>query len=168
LTIAAAAIQSFESYEWNAQLYGALSAFSRLAANVKNKANVLGLAYSMHKANNELHALFEKVHAALEGKIPPDPNAEPPTEKRMREAADNLLHLYRTIEYFYESMRRVGLLNNSLSSIPLRTMKAHSEEILDLVDWIDLTVQDEEVKAIFDRAYKERTIGNLFELEQVG
>lgn len=163
----AAVIQSFESYEWNADVYGALSAFSRLAVHVKNKANVLSLAYSFHKANRQLQSLFDQVHAAMEGKIPVDPNAEPVTEKRLREVGENLMHLYRTIDYVYECARRAGLLNNSLSSAPLRKMQQHSEGILNLVDYVELLIQKDEVQAIFDRSYREKENGDLFNIEQV-
>ena len=90
----AAVIRSFESYEWNADVYGAMWAFARLAAFVKNKSNVLTLVYHFRKANRSMDVLFDRVHAAMEGKIPPDPNDVPVTPRRVQETNDNLMHIY--------------------------------------------------------------------------
>ncbi|MFY9802149.1 MAG: hypothetical protein WA211_03460 [Candidatus Acidiferrales bacterium] len=163
----AAVIQSFESYEWNAEVYGALSAFSRLAVSVQKKANVLALAYAFHKANRQLQSLFDKVHGAMEGKVPVRPNDEPVTEGRLRDTTENLMHMYRTIDYVFEASRRAGLLNNSLSSSALQKMQTHSEELLSLVDWLELAMQKDEVQAIFARAHREKQSGELFDIEQV-
>src|ERR1700722_17733597 len=108
-----AVIQAFESHEWDAEFYGALSAFSRLAVVVKKKANVLHFVYSLHKANSSLRQLFVSVYAAMEGRVPEDPNAEPVTKERLDDVGRNVMHLYRTINYIFECSRRAGLLNNS-------------------------------------------------------
>jgi hypothetical protein len=162
-----AVIQSFESFEWNADVYGTMSSFSRLALHVQKKANVLALAFAFHKANRQLQMLFDKVQAAMEGKLPANPNEEPVTEKRMQQTVDTLMHLYRIMDYVHETSRRAGLANNSLTASGLRKMRLHSEEILNLVDWMELTMQKDEVQAIFDRSHREKESGDLFDIEQV-
>jgi hypothetical protein len=168
LGTAAAVLQSLETYEVSAGLYGALSVVSRVAANVRHKASVLAIAYTLHKINRHLQSFSDLIDAAMEGRIPPDPNAPPITEERLRKLAENVMNLYRTCDYVYESLKRVGLLNNSLSSGALRTMHAHGETLLNLVDWLELNMQDEDVKALFDRARHEAKNGDLFDIEHVG
>ena len=71
------------------------------------------------------------------------------------------------IDSIYECSRRAGLTNNSVASMPLRKMRAHSEELLSLVDWLELVAQKDEVQAIFARSNREKEMGDLFDIEQV-
>lgn len=164
----ASIIRSLEALEWDADVYGSLSAFSNLALQVKNKANALRLAYLFHKANNSLQTLFDRVHATMEGRNPiPADSVEPITEKRCKELGENLDHLIRKIDYIYETARRAGLTNNSLTSGALARMREHSEELLNLVDWVDVLRQKDAVQDIFERAARDRETGEVFEIEKV-
>jgi hypothetical protein len=166
VSTAASVIRSLETYEWDAQIYGTLSIVSRLAVGVRNKANVLRIAYSLHKVNRSLQALLDKVHGAMEGKTSAKAD-EPTSESRLRQTADNLTRMHHTIEYVYESLRRVGMTNNSLTASTLRTLRAHGESVLDLADWFETISQSEEVKAIFERSREEKNKGDVYEINQV-
>jgi len=63
--------------------------------------------------------------------------------------------------------RRAGLANNRLTASGVLKMRANSERIIDLVDWLELTMQSEEVQAIFERGRREEEAGSVFLLEQV-
>jgi len=160
--------QSFEAYEWDTEVFGALSLASRLAVSVKNKANVLKLAYAFHTINKAMNSLFDTFDKAIEGQLPVvEQTEEPVTPQRFRMAADNLLHLSRTLDYVYESCHRVGLLNNSLAAGSLRKMKSRSKELADIADWFELAAMPEQVGEIFDRAKQEKERGDLFDLSEV-
>ena len=164
---AAAVLQSIHTDEWNAGVYGALSVVSNIAINVRNRANVLRIAYSLHKINGQLQTLFDKIHAVAEGTSVPPQSAEPLTEERMREMASDLMRMYRSMERLYAGLQRVGLLNNSLTAGQLLKFRAHADAVLDFADWIETNLNTEEVSAIFDRASGERERGELYDLEQV-
>jgi hypothetical protein len=161
-----ALIRAMDSPEWNADVYGALSSLSRLAAAVRNRGTVIRLAYSLHTANRSLRSLFEKVEAAMSGSLKPDPGAEVPTPRRLLDSADKLLKLSRDIDYMYELLRRVGLTNNSLTAGNLARFQSYRAQIEDLADWFELMAQSDEVKAIFERGLRERERGEIFDLER--
>ena len=163
---AAAVIQTFQTDEWNAKVFGALSIASNLAALVKKKANVLHLAYSLNKINRQLGSMFDEVYGVTEGKINVEVKEEI-TEAKAREFLHDLMRLYRAIENSYERMRRAGLLNNSLISGQLLKLRAHGDAILDLADFVETSFNTEEVNALFARASEEREHGELYDLEQV-
>lgn len=167
MSTAAAIINNFGTYDWDAHVYGVLSSASRLAVNVSNQANVIRIAYRLHKVDSELTRFFGKVDAAMQGKSHADPKAEPPTPESLRATADNLEHLYRTLDYVYESLRRVGLTNNSLTAAYLRNIHRHGESILDLADWFEVTAQADQVESIFDRAKQQKERGELVNLAEV-
>lgn len=162
-----AVLKALDSPEWNADVYGALSSVSRVAAAVRNQANVIRLAYSLHSANRAFKTLFEKTDAAMNETLKPEPGAEIPTPQKLLDAADNLMRLSRGIEYVYESLRRVGLTNNSLTAGNLAKFRGYRQQIDDLADWFELIAQSDEVKAIFDRASAERERGEIFDLERI-
>ena len=163
---ASAVINTFESYDWDAQVFGALWAASSLAVKIRNKAHVIRLTYLLHAVNREMRSLLNTAHATLEGRLPLDPSAEPVTEQKLRTTIENLQHLSRTLQYVYESAKDAGLLNHSLTASALKTLATYHGPILDLVDWLELASQEDEVKAIFDRAARERDRGELFDLAQ--
>lgn len=164
---AGAISNAFGTYDWDAEVYGALWAASRVAASIKHRANVLRIAYRLRELNRTLTSFFDTVHATMEGKKPADPDAPPLTPERLRSTADNLEHLNRIIEYVYETMRRVGLTNNSLTAGSLRSIHKHGEELLDLAEWFELTATPEQAKFLFDRAEHESKQGEVYDLSQV-
>jgi hypothetical protein len=164
---AAILIQGLETYEWNADIYGALNSVSKIASVVKKRANVVRIAYLINKTNRDLDAIFAKMHGVIEGKIKLDPNPEPVTEQRAREIVTDLTRLHASIEGLYERLGRAGLSNNSLTAGQLRKLRVHGEHFLDLADWIEASRQTGEISAIFERAARERESGQAYNLEQV-
>jgi hypothetical protein len=164
---AAAVIQTFQSDEWNADVYGAFSVVSNIAAHVKNRANTLQLTYSLYKMNGQLQSLFDKVDAVVEGKVKIELSDEPVTEERAREMVSDMTRMYRSLEGLYETLRREGLRNNSLTERQVHRLREHCEKMLDLADWFETSLHTEEVNAIFARASEEREHGDIYDLEQV-
>lgn len=167
MSTAAAVINSFDSLEWNATIYEALSGTSRLAITIRNKANVLRIAYALRMVNRTLGGFFQKIDDAVNGRLPKNPDGEIATPERIQEVAYTLSELYDKIVYIQKAMDRAGLLNNSLTSGQLRRLLSHSERILDLADWLDLANHPEYVSEVFTRAAKEREQGKLLDLKEV-
>lgn len=169
MSAAVAVMRNLYSYEGSAQLYEALSVVSRVASSVQNKANVIRLAYALTQGSRALDTLFGRIHGIMEGKIPVEPSTstEDSPEWRLRNLSYDVERLGDTIDFIYHRMQRVGLLNNSIASMPLRRMYAHREELLNLADWLHLASQEEEVTALFERGARERERGEFADLEQV-
>jgi hypothetical protein len=164
---AAAVIQTFQTDEWNADVYGAFSVVSNIAAHVKNKANAVQLSYSLYKMNRQLQSLFDKIYAVAEGKVKIEPSEEPVTEERARQMVSDMMRMYRSLEGAYETLRRAGLRNNSLTAGQVLRLRDHCERMLDLADWFETSLDTEEVNALFARASEERARGDIYDLEQV-
>ncbi len=161
-------LDNFRSYEWNARMYGVLSAASRVAATVKNRTNVIKLAYRLRTLNKLVTDIVDNVNAGMEGKLPPPAKDEKPlTPQQIREQADRFEHLHRMLEYIYESLRRVGLTNNSLTAASLSSIHRHTDAIANFADWLDLASQPEQVESLFTRAKQEKERGELIDLAQV-
>ena len=160
-------LNAFGTYELESQFYGVLSLASRLAANAKNRANTVKIAYGLFTMDRDLSNFLNNVHAMMEGKKAVPPASEPITRERMIATAENLEHLYRVIDYIHEAARRARLTNNSLTAGSLNSLKHNSEELLDFAHWVELLMEPQQVKTIFDRAAQEKESGEIYDLSQV-
>ncbi|MGB8540841.1 MAG: hypothetical protein WCD49_04305 [Candidatus Acidiferrales bacterium] len=133
-----------------------LAEISALAAAVKRRANVISLAWDLRKADKTIRDLLERVYGILEGKIHVQPATEPVTPQQIEGMIDNLDMIARMIDTTHESMRRVGLTNNSLTAGSLASLVKHREGILDMADWFDASLKTDVAAAIFARAKRER------------
>jgi len=144
-----------------------LAEISALAAAVKRRANVISLAWNLRKADKTIRDLLERVYGIMEGKIQVEPASEPVTPQQIEGMVDNLDMIARMIDTTHESMRRVGLTNNSLTAGSLASLVQRREGILDLADWFDASLKTEEAAAVFARANRERELGQVVDLNQV-
>lgn len=162
-----AILNSLGTFEWGARMFGALSLASQVAVSAKKKANVIRLALYLRNLKNSVGDFLDTVHAAMEGKLIPDPDAEQVTPQRLNSITDDVWRLYHVLDYVYESLRRAGLTNNSLTAGSLGAIRAQTESVADVADWLELVSQADQVKAIFDRAQEERDRGELVDLAQI-
>jgi len=167
MSTAATVIGSLGTHNWNARVYDTLALASRLAAAVKNKGNVLRIAYHLRDLNKTVAKFVGVVDSAMKGELKPNPNAETITPETLRSNADNFEQLYRTLDYIVEASRRAGLTNNSLTSASVRGLQKNLDAIGNLADWFDLASQPEAVNQIFETAKQERERGDLIDLARV-
>jgi hypothetical protein len=167
MSTAATVISNLGTHNWNARVYDTLALASRLAAAVKNRGNVLRIAYRLHDLNKTVGEFIGVVNSAMNGELKPDPNAEAVTPEMLRSSADNFEQLYRTLDYIIEGSRRAGLTNNSLTAASVRGLQKHLDAIGNLADWFDLASQPEAVNQMFETAKQERERGDLIDLARV-
>jgi hypothetical protein len=167
VSTAATVISNLGTYNWNARVYDVLALASRLAAGVKNRGNVLRIAYHLRNLNGSLGDLINIVNDAMDGKRQADPNAEPVTPQVLRSSADNLEQLHHTLDYLVEGSRRAGLMNNSLTAASVRGLLRHRDAVANLADWLDLAAQPQAVDDIFEKAKQEKERGELINLAEV-
>src|ERR1700722_11205335 len=142
-----------------------LAKVSALAAAVKRRANVFSLAWHLRKVSGQIKEMLDRTNGIIEGRIQARAAAEPLTPAKIEGLIDTLDMTARSIDYIHESMRRVGLTNNSLTAGSLKELLNQREGVLDLVDWIDATRNDKENAAVFDRARRERELGQTVDLK---
>jgi hypothetical protein len=144
-----------------------LSEISALAAAAKRRANVISISWNLRKVDRTVRDLLEKVYGIMEGRIQVERAPDPVTPQQVEGIIDTLDMIARTIDSTHESMRRVGLTNNSLTAASLASLVQRREEILDLADWFDASLRTEEATAVFSRASKERELGQVVDINQV-
>ena len=144
-----------------------LAEISALAASVKRRANVISIAWNLRKVDRTVRNFLERVYGIMEGKIQVEPGPDPVTPQQIEGVIDTLDMVARTIDTAHESMRRVGLTNNSLTAGSLASLVQRREGILDLADWFDASLKTEEAAAIFARANREREQGQVVDINQV-
>jgi hypothetical protein len=162
-----AVIGNFGSLDWNVSIYDALSGVSKLAVSVRDKANVLSLAYSMHKVNKKLAEFFKRSDGLMDGSIKPDANLKPVTKEDVLAMGYTLNKIHQTISQNIEAMTQVGLQNNSLTASSLSRLNHYNERVLDLADWVEAVQLSEFTNEVFNRAHLEVERGELFDLAQV-
>lgn len=159
----------FAASNIEAKSFDILSSVSSLASALKNRANLLRLASSFYSMNRGLSKFLDESYAIMSGERIPEIKKEfPTTPQSMRTTAENLEHVYRTIQYVGEISRRARLTNNSLTAGSLNSLVRRSEELLDFADWIEMMADPKGVKETFDRAKEERDRGEIYDMSSVG
>jgi hypothetical protein len=169
MSTCAAALTSFGSDRWNAEVYGSLSVASQISSMVKSRAQVLTLAYHLRRLNSRLKTFFRETDEVMEGKrkLNGDTESEPVTRERIEQSLQTISRLHETLNGIYDQARKQRLTNNSLVAGPLNTLRSYAEEMLDLADWIEVACQSEDVESIFERAHQEKQRGEVIYLAQV-
>lgn len=161
-------MRAFAASNIEAKSFDMLSSVSSLAAAAKNKANVLRIASSFYSMNRSLTKFLDESHAVMSGKkAVSSPPQEPPTPETMRTTADNLEHVYRTIQYIAELSKRARITNYSLIAGSLNSLVRRAEELADFADWLETVADPKEFKNAFDRANREKEMGEVYDLSQV-
>ncbi|HTZ97607.1 MAG TPA: hypothetical protein VMB18_14495 [Terriglobales bacterium] len=160
-------LKTFGSPDVESRVYGVLSDASGLAAHARNHTNILRIAVRLYNLNRSLILFLNQVHDILEGRKKPVTTGEPPTPEQLKATADSMEHVYRIIDYIYESGRCARLTNNRLTAGSLHSLKKHSEELLDLADWLETTLNAKYNNAAFTRASQEKESGDIYDLSEV-
>lgn len=159
-----AVIQRLGSQEFNAELYDSVSLTAKLAAAVANRAQVMRIAYSLHKANRSIKTMLDSVDNILAGKESAKFEAGESSPFQTQNVIENLAHISRMLDYTSEMMKRARLTNNSLTAGALKKLQDNGESIKDLLDWFDAASKPEELQKVFNRAKEERESGDLVDL----
>lgn len=166
MTTAALAIGSLVSPEFDNEIYSTVSFAANLSAALRNRANVMRLAWYLHRMNKSTRTLLDFVDDVLSGKRPVDKPAEPVTPRKLQEVADNLYYMVRVMEFQCEEMRRARLTNNSLIAGALQTFYSNLEPLKDLADWIDLAGRPEDIDSVFARGKEEKERNEVYEVNR--
>ena len=89
--------------------------------------------------------MLDNLYGAFEGKHPVQTDATLPSEKSVRHAADTLRGLSSKLDELVRYAKKTGLSNSALAGVAVDSIRTRSEEILDIVDFLDL-ILDPEIK----------------------
>lgn len=166
MSASATVLANFGRNQWNARVYGSLSIASRIASLVKDRRQAVRLAFLLRKLNNSLASFFEEIYLRIEGKIPPQSPAEPLTAERAQNALHSLRELSTSLFETYEGAKSKRLTNNSLLAGPFSRLRTYSEDISELADWLEMSLDLKPVEEIFERARLEAEQGDVFNIKQ--
>ena len=146
------AIEESEAYE-------AMSIASRAAAQVQRGVAHISVASKLWRLNKILKTFSDSLYR-------PNPNAEPPTTEQVQIAIKVLYHLHSVLDRLCITAQRAGYANNSLTSIPLTSIRKMAEDFFDLADAIEI-YQDQAVLDCFENARAEYLRGETVSLDSL-
>lgn len=161
-----AVLANFGRDEWNAEVFGSLSVASQLALLVKDRGRAIRLAFTLRKLDSGIEKFLEDVYMIIEGRKKAPPSEEELTPERARLSIHALIELSITMSNIFDQAKRKRLTNNSLLAGPLYRMHAHADELLDIADWLDTIISQENVEPLFARAEQEKARGEVHRLDQ--
>lgn len=154
---------------WDAAMYDAASLASRSAAAViavRSGVQKMTLAWDLRQLSNALSAFLDKVYvkseAASRGEMTEE-LSEAITREQIESCIRSLEYMYETISRLHSKSERKGLTNNSLMAGSLKTIRRRSEELLDLADWLQTSLDytPSELESIFVNARNELREGQV-------
>ena len=162
--IAVSVLNSFGNDQWNAEVYDILALASRLSSLVKDRSRTYRIAYRLFDLNSKLNEMFKELYARMEGRKRDEIVLTP---EKVQEAIDTLQRLHRLLDALFEAGRLSRLTNNSLTAGLLNSIHVYSDELLELAQIIELARNESHLNAIFERASRERELGDVFDVSQV-
>src|SRR5713101_4588151 len=145
---------------WNASAYAALSMAWRVSASLRTQSAILTLTRDVWKMDSMFRHFLEKIYKAAENQVPP---SEPVTEQQILEAAKICRQIHGTVEQFYSRAKGAGLTNRRFIGAALNSIKVRSEEILDIGDALELSINSE-VDKFLDRSLEDLRSNNTYDL----
>jgi len=145
---------------WNESAYATLAVAWRVSASLKRHAAVISVAKDLWKLDRMLRAFLEQIYKAVEN--PPKTSAHA-TKEQIMATADALRKIHTTVDSCYTRAKGGGLTNHAIVGTVLNSVKVHSEEILEIGDWL-ATYSDPAVDKLFDKARDELRRGTVHDL----
>lgn len=162
----AAVLADLGTGRWNARVYGSLSIASRIASMVRDRRAAVRLAILLGRLNHHLASFFEDIYQRIEGKIPTDPAAKTPTSAEVQNALRSLRELSTSLFETYQAAKSKRLTNNSLLAGSFSRLRTYSEDISELGDWLEMSLDLKAVEEIFERSGREAEQGDVFDIKQ--
>ena len=94
---------------------------------------------------------------------PPALPKEPITAEQIFEGANTCRKLHQTVEQLYIRAKATGLTNRALVGAALNSVKVRGEEILEIADWLELSLNND-VDALLERSREDLRSGRAYDL----
>jgi hypothetical protein len=149
---------------WYADLYGAMSLAYRLSALIKDRTAAVKIAYHLRHLDSTLSKLFKDLHKAMEKGVRNNDLAAP---EKATEAIQALRKLHGLLHRFQHACKLARLTNHSLMAGYIHNIGTYNEEIEELIQLLELSLQPETVNSLYKRSKEERERGQIFDLSEV-
>jgi hypothetical protein len=147
------------SDRWNARIYASLSTASELAAELDNLNGEMLSEIDALRVSEFLDQLNRFVERGLKAADKYVPQATNTSKEKLLTARDSILSLYRICERVLSLSSGIGGVGQMQSEFAL--LRAQSERLLDVADWLDALSTPEETKAKFEAASAEFANGDV-------
>ena len=124
----------------------------------------MNIAGKIWRLDRMLANIVEEIYTGVEH---PQPNPEPVSPEQITSAIATLRSLHDAIEKLYGSLRKGGFSNRSLIGSPINSLRAHSDDLLDIAETIELSMNPD-IKQVFDKSLDELHRGEVFDLDALG
>ena len=127
----------------------------------------LKLAWDLRCLSDKLSRFLDSLYAQLKmsesGKVPQGGAA---SREDVKHAERTLEYLYEITNRLYEKAAQKKLTNHSFMAGSLRSIHKHSEELLDLADWLHVSLESKasELDALYSEARADLAKGEVFTL----
>lgn len=148
---------------WNASVHTAISVTYRISAALKAHGNTLNLAQKLWRIDRLLANMLEAVYTGAEN---PPPNLDPITPERLASTIAVLRNLHSALEAISTTIQRSRLNNNSLIGAPTSSIRAHADDLLDLAETLELSMNPA-IGSIFDASFEEYRRGDSVDLQDI-
>ena len=155
---------------WNADVLGAAASAFRVSARVVsqrvgNHMNLLRMAGGLWSLDTQLKNILEGFYTEV-SKVSQTP-VVPPTEERLRSAILSLRTLCGKIDELYNMAKAAGLTNRTLIGTALNSIRVRGDELLDIAESAELSLEAEVTEPIFAKALGELERGETFDLASI-
>lgn len=148
---------------WYADLYGVMSMAYRLSAIIKDRATTVKIAYRLRHLDSVLAKMFKDIHAGI------NKNAKPEvvSPKQVEETIQVLEKLHGVLAKLLHVCKLARLTNNSLMAQSLHNIANWNEEVAELIEVIQISLNRELTDSLYKRSKEERERGEIFDLSEV-
>lgn len=160
-------LSNFDNDRWDAEVYGAMSLASRLSALVKDRTAAFRLTYKLWNLDNILRGLMNQVHDSLKDGKHAAAGAEEVTPDRVEEVAQLLRRLHTMLGRIYSAAKIAGLTNSSMTAMAFNSIHKRSEDIMELAEWMEISLQPQLIESIFQRAEQEEARGEVYDFDSI-
>ena len=152
---------------WNADVFQASSKAFRVApalsAAIDNHLAFVRVAAALWRLDSQLKAILEKFYRQA---VPSIRRENLPLEK-IRESIAAIKTLCSKLDEVYNAGKAAGLTNRALVGTALNSIRVRSDELSDIAESAELSLDPEPLDAIFDKSIEEHHAGRSFDLASI-
>ena len=148
---------------WNATAYRLVSLGYKISASIRPQVAKAQLASALWKFDRYLSGFLRQFYEHVES----NKKSEPANREQVLAGIETLKLIHAAAEKIDSGLRAAGFSNHSLIAGPLTSLRAHSDEVLDLAESVELMLNPDPLNKIFDASIEELRRGETAGLESI-
>jgi len=134
----------------------------RLSAIINDHATAVKIAYRLRHLDSVLARLFNELHAGINKSSKPEVSPE-----QIKDAIEALEKLHSVLGKLLDLCELARLTNNSLMAQSVHNIANWNEEVAELIEVVQLSLNPEATESLYERSKEERERGDNFDLSEV-